>query len=102
MPDLFSANGNSLKVDMGGSYDPGITEEIDKAIRHLPIVVAAAMESAATLKNSVGSPNFELIIQAQSNTQRPRVYVVPKNNKGIHEELSQAVLLKAALGMAGK
>ena len=34
--------------------------------------------------------------------QRPRAYVAPANNKGIHEELSQAVLLKAALGMAGK
>lgn len=102
MPNLFSPNGNSLKVDMSGSYDPGITEEIDKAIRHLPIVVEAAMQAAVTLKNSVGSPNFELIIQARPDTARPRVYVVPKNNKGIHEELSQAVLLKAALGMAGK
>lgn len=34
--------------------------------------------------------------------QRPRAYVAPANNKGIHEELSDAVLLKAALGMAGK
>jgi hypothetical protein len=102
MPDLFSPNGNQLKVDLGGSYDAGITEEIDKQIRHLPIVVNRAMESAATLKNSIGSPNFELVIQARSDTQRPRVYVVPKNNKGIHEELSQGVLLKAALGMAGK
>jgi hypothetical protein len=34
--------------------------------------------------------------------QRPRAYVAPANNKGIHEELSQAVLLKAAMGMAGK
>lgn len=102
MPDLFSANGNTLKVEMSGDYDPGITAEVDKAIRHLPVVVEAAMEKAATLKNSVGSPNFELIIQARPDTERPRVYVVPKNNKGIHEELSQAVLLKAALGMAGK
>lgn len=102
MPDLFSASGNRLTVDIGGDYDAGITDEIDKAIRHLPVVVEAAMEAAATLKNSTGSPNFELVIQARSETQRPRVYVVPKNNKGIHEELSKAVLLKAALGMAGK
>lgn len=102
MPNLFSANGNQLKVDMNGSYDPGITEEIDKQIRHLPVVIRAAMEKAATLKNSINSPNFELVIQAQPNTARPRVYVVPKNNKGIHEELADSVLLKAALGMAGK
>jgi hypothetical protein len=102
MPNLFSPNGNQLKVDISGDYDAGITDEIDRQIRHLPVVVSAAMEKAALLKNSVGSPNFELVIQARSETARPRVYVVPKNNKGIHEELSQAVLLKAALGMAGK
>lgn len=102
MADLFSANGNQLKVSTSADYDAGITDEIDKQIRHLPVVIAAAMEAAATLKNSTGSPNFELVIQARPDTARPRVYVVPKNNKGIHEELSEAVLLKAALGMAGK
>lgn len=102
MPDLFSANGNTLKVEMSGSYDPGITSEIDKQIRHLRVVILAMMEKATLLKNSTGSPNFELVVQVQPNTQRPRAYVVPKNREGIHEELSQAVLLKAALGMSGK
>lgn len=102
MANLFSANGNQLKVDMGGSYDAGITEEIDKQIRHLPIVEKALFEKAAALKNSINSPNFELVSQTNPSSQRPRVYVVPKNNKGIHEELADAVLLKAALGMAGK
>lgn len=102
MPDLFSANGNVLKVDMTGDYDPGITAEIDRQIRHIPEVILEMMRRAATLKNSIGSPNFELVIQARSETQRPRVYVVPANNAGIHEELAHAVLLKAALGMEGK
>lgn len=102
MADFFSPNGNGLKVDMSGDYDPGITEEIDRQIRHLPVVVARCMEAAATLKNSTGSQNFGLVIQARPDTRRPRVYVVPTNEHGIHEELSQAVLLKAALGMAGK
>lgn len=102
MPNLFSANGNQLKVDMTGDYDPGITDEIDKAIRHLPPVIDHMLIMAAKLKSGTGSSNFEIVIQAQDATQRPRAYVVPRNNHGIHEELSQAVLLKAALGMSGQ
>jgi hypothetical protein len=102
MPDLFSANGNQLKVEMTGEYDPGITAEIDKQIRHLPVVIRKLAEKAAELRNSTGSSNFETIVQMQPNTERPRAYVAPKNREGIHEELSQAVLLKAALGMSGK
>jgi hypothetical protein len=102
MPDLFSPNGNRLTVEAGAEYDANITPEIDKAIRHLPIVMSGMLMGATKLKNATGSPNFELVVQQDPNTQRPRAYVVPKNNKGIHEELSQAVLLKAALGMAGQ
>lgn len=102
MPDLFSANGNTLKVEMTGEYDPGITAEIDQRIRHLPLVVRHMLEMAAMLKNSTGSQNFEIYSQTRPETQRPRAYVAPRNNEGIHEELSQAVLLKAALGMSGK
>jgi len=101
MPNLFSANGNTLKVDIGG-YDAGITDEIDQAIRHMPVVVDHLMEKAAQLKGLTGSPNFELVISADPSNRRPRVYVVPKNNKGIREELSESVLLKAALGMSGQ
>lgn len=102
MPDLFSPNGNALKVDMSGSYDPGITAEIDKRIRHLPIVIERMLEKAALLKNSTGSGNFTIVSQTKPNTQRPRAYVAPRNDQGIHEELSQAVLLKAAMGMSGQ
>jgi hypothetical protein len=102
MPDMFSANGNRLQVDTSGSYDPGITEEIDKQIRHLLPVLLYMGQKATDLKNATGSSNFEVITQNRPDTQRPRYYVAPKNRKGIHEELSQAVLLKAALGMAGK
>lgn len=102
MPDLFSANGNTLKVLAGQDYDPGITPEIDKAIRHMPDVILKMLEKAALLRHSTGSPNFEVITQSRADTQRPRSYVVPSNREGIHEELSQAVLLKAALGLSGK
>lgn len=102
MPDFFSPNGNRLKVESAAEYDPQITAEIDKRIRHLPFVVGHMNFKAEKLKQATGSGNFEVITQNDPNTQRPRSYVVPKNNKGIHEELSQAVLLKAALGMAGQ
>ena len=34
--------------------------------------------------------------------QRPRAYVTNANPQGYHEELTEAVLLKAAMGMSGK
>lgn len=102
MPDFFSPNGNRLKMEVNAEYDAQVTAEVDKAIRHLPFVVGHMKQQAQRLLQATGSGNFEVITQDDPNTQRPRSYVVPKNNKGIHEELSQAVLLKAALGMAGQ
>jgi hypothetical protein len=102
MADLFSSNGVTLKVDASKEYDAGITDEIDKAIRHMKPVILRMAEKSAELQRATGSDNFEIVRQMDENTQRPRFYVVPKNNKGIHEELSKAVLLKAALGMKGK
>lgn len=103
MPELFSASGkNSLSVDVDAPYDPGITAEIDKRIRHMPGVILYMLTKAAMLKNATGSKNFIIVVQADPNTMRPRAYVVPSNDEGIHEELSEAVLLKAALGMSGK
>lgn len=102
MPDLFSTNGNRLKVDVGGQYDAGITAEVDKQIRHMLPVLLHMGQKASDLLAATGSRNFEVVRQIRPETQRPRYYVVPKNREGIHEELAQAVLLKAALGMSGK
>lgn len=102
MPDFFSPNGNRLSVEVGATYDAKITNEVDKAIRHLPFVVGYMNFKAQKLLNATSSSNFQLVIQNDPSTQRPRSYVAPKNNMGIHEELSQGVLLKAALGMAGQ
>lgn len=101
MPDLFSANGNQLSVG-GGEYDAGITPEIDKQIRHMRPVVMKMVEKSAQLRRATGSTNFGVITQMDESTQRPRSYVVPINDEGIHEELAEAVLLKAALGMSGQ
>lgn len=89
-----------LQVD--GEYDPEITPEIDKVIRNMRVVVERCNEQAHQLRRETGSENFEVVLSYRESQQRPRAYVCPKNSKGIHEELSQAVLLKAALGMAGR
>jgi hypothetical protein len=126
-----AGTGTSLKVV--GEYDPGITKEIDRQIRNLPIVEERCVTKARELLNSVGSNNFEIVLSTERGgtvynegttamsarrhlrgggdagtttrgpeKQRVRAYVAPANGKGIHEELSDAVLLKAAMGMAGK
>jgi hypothetical protein len=83
-------------------YSPGDRKVIDRAIRHLPGVVEYIDKKAKELAKATGSPNFEVVLQNRRNTSRPRAYVVPANGKGIREEKSKGVLLKAALGMAGK
>jgi hypothetical protein len=84
------------------AYNPGDLDEIDRRIRHLPGVVAYMKQKAEQCIAMTGSDNFEVVVQNDSDTRRPRAYCAPANNKGIHEELSEAVLLKAASNMAGK
>lgn len=102
MPSSMYSADSSGGLRVSGEYDPGITEEIDRKIRNLPIVVTHCEARANDLKSATGSSNFEVIVSHDSNNSRPRAYVAPSNNQGIHEELSQAILLKAALGMDGK
>jgi hypothetical protein len=49
-----------------------------------------------------GSPNFGVVLQNDPRTQRPRAYVAPINAEGVHEELTDSVLLKAAINMEGQ
>jgi hypothetical protein len=91
-----------MHVDLSGGYDAGITAEIDQKIRHMTRVEMYCHTKAEELKAATGSGNFRVYAQTRKETQRPRFYVAPFNREGIHEELSQAVLLKAALGMSGK
>lgn len=85
-----------------GEYDPGDLREIDKAIRHLPGVVAYARKKAEQMIEMTGSSNFEVIVSDNPENTRARAYGAPANNQGIHEELSEHVLLKAAINMEGK
>jgi hypothetical protein len=102
MAEIFSVSGDfGLRVDIG-EYDPKITPEIDHKIRHMPFVRAYIKGKANELKSRTGSGNFEVIMSENPEQARPRAYVAPSNSEGINEEISQAVLLKAAMGMSGK
>lgn len=104
MAALFGAGsgGHSLSVNMTDAYDPGITNEVDRQIRHMQVVYMHCLKQAGDLMRATGSKNFETISAFNPRGQRPRVYVTPSNAEGIHEELSDSVLLKAAMGRAGK
>jgi hypothetical protein len=99
---MFGVSESGFGLSVAGAYDPGITPEIDRKIRNMPMVVEYINAKAHELLSAVGSDNFEVILSHKPDQQRPRAYVCPSNNKGIHEELSEAILLKAALGMAGR
>jgi hypothetical protein len=110
---MFGVVESGMGLGVVGEYDPGITPEVDRKIRNMPEVVAYVNGKAQELLDGVGSPNFETILMGETypypvkhprraDQQRARAYVCPSNGKGIHEELTQAVLLKAALGMAGR
>lgn len=101
MPDqIIGAGTHGLVIlPQNGEYDPGVTQEVDRAIRHLPIVQKYIKDVAQLLKQRAGV-NFEVV--HGGGPSRPREYVAPANNEGIRDELKDAALLKAALGMRGK
>jgi hypothetical protein len=102
--------GFTRKIDTGGEllnlgageYNPGDIKEIDRAIRHMPGVVAYLVQKAEELLEATDSENFGIILQNNPEYQRARAYVLPSNDQGVHEELSQHILLKAAIGMEGR
>jgi hypothetical protein len=103
MAELYQVSGGG-GLAASGEYNPGNADEIDRVIRNMPAVVQHITKKAHELLSDVGSSNFEVVLSysPDGGQQRARAYVCPSNNQGIHEELSQAVLLKAALGMAGR
>lgn len=93
-------SGKSLTVLPGtGEYDPKITNEIDQAIRHLPMVREYCDAIAEQVQKRAGD-NFKVL--KAGGPQRYRSYVMPFNSEGIREEITEGVLLKAALSMQGK
>jgi hypothetical protein len=85
-----------------GEYDPGNLVEIDRAIRHMRIVVdhleAKANECLGLIEKS---EDFHVIVSTGGES-RARAYVAPANGGGIHLEAADAVLLKAAVAMEGR
>ncbi len=100
MPIFIAGEGDRLNAG-SDEYSPGDLNAIDKAIRHMDAVVAHERVKGLELVAATGSDNFDIVVQNDPETQRARVYGAPINGEGIHEELSQALLLRAALGMEG-
>ena len=96
------SGGGVRAVDWNAPYNPGDLQEIDKAIRHLPFVVSHMVHKAHQLISETGSTNYEVVLQNEPTTQRPRAYVAPANDQGIHQELSEHLALKAAINMEGQ
>jgi hypothetical protein len=84
------------------TYEPGDMEEIGRKLMHSPGVVEHITRKAEEMIEMTGSPNFKVVVQNDPGLERPRAYGAPANNEGIHEELSENVLLKAAMNMEGR
>jgi hypothetical protein len=83
-------------------YDPGDMNEIIHKLVHSDGVVGHITAKAQEMVEMTGSDNFKVVVQNDPDTERPRAYGAPANNQGIHEELSDHVLLKAAQNMDGR
>jgi hypothetical protein len=100
---LFTASGNGLAAHVGiAAYDPGDMIRIDREIRHSPAVVAAITKKANECLNLIEKSDDFRVIVSTGGESRARAYVAPRNNAGIHLELADSVLLKAAASMAGR
>lgn len=102
----FHANehgtGFIAKAALGGAYDPGDMIEIDRAIRHMPVVVKHLEAKANEMLQLIEKRDDFRVIVSKGGKSRARAYVIPANNGGIHLELADAVLLKAAIAMQGR
>lgn len=89
-------------VALGGAYDPGDLVEIDRAIRHMPVVVDHITKKANEMRDLIEKSHDFRVIVSTGGESRARAYVAPANNGGIHLELADSVLLKAAAQMEGR
>ena len=100
----FTADGEkslSASVVFAGEYDPGNLTEIDRAIRHMPGVVAYTIKKANECLSMIEtSHDFRVVVSYGDS--RVRAYVAPANDAGIHLELGDSVLLKAAISMGNR
>jgi hypothetical protein len=82
----------------------GLDAETLQKIRHMPGVVRHLVVKAnETIEMAAGGAgDFDVLLSDDPDNVRPRAYVKPANSAGIRLELSQSVLLKAAVSMEGK
>ena len=97
---LYSAGENGLQMSME-AYDPKIGEEVDRQIRHMPFVVDYLMKKAQECQ-AMTSDHFHVVLSNNPDNQRARAYVAPADDAGIHQELADSMLLKAAMNMDGR
>jgi len=97
-----NGSGFTASPTLAGSYDPGDMVEIDRAIRHMPMVVAHITAKANEMKSLIEKSEDFHVIVSTGGAGRARAYVAPRNNGGIHLELADSVLLKAAASMEGR
>lgn len=99
----ISENGKSLTATPTlGEYDPGNLVEIDRAIRHAPAVVDYLRKKAEECRQNIEKSDDFHVIVSTGGESRARAYVAPANAGGIHLELADSVLLKAAQSMEGR
>ena len=85
-----------------GEYDPGNLVDIDRAIRHMPAVVDYLAKKAEECRNNIEKADDFRVILSTGGESRARAYVAPATDGGIHLELADSVLLKAAASMTGR
>ena len=100
---LFHAGATGLVAStVLGGYDPGNLVEVDRAIRHMPAVVAHITAKANEMLELIEKRDDFRVIVSAGGEARARAYVAPRNNAGIHLEKADSVLLKAAAAMEGR
>jgi hypothetical protein len=98
-----SASGSHFVGDVSlGAYEPGNLVEIDRAIRHMPAIVDHITKKAHEMLGLIEKSQDFRVIVSTGGASRARAYVAPANNGGIHLELADSVMLKAAAAMEGK
>ena len=89
--------------DVEVTVKPGAsTLEDHVALRHSDQVVQRITELANKIVQSTGSPDdFEVLVQNDPDTMRPRAFAKPRTGKGIRLELRDSVLIKAVASGGG-
>jgi hypothetical protein len=89
-------------TDVTVKIAPGMAKEL----RHHPAVVAQlaqlAAKIAATAEAGHTPGSYGVIVQNKPSTRRARALVHPTSGGGIHLELTQHLMLKAAIGQGHK